>query len=173
MNIVLIGFKNVGKTTIGKALAERLDYHFLDTDHMITDLYKNETGILLTSSEIYKKEGGSFFRTIETRVILGLNHIKNAIVSTGGGSILSGQNRDFLKTIGSVIHLRVSKNELLKRFENKINPMFLDKDNKEVTFDEMFEHRKPIYEMMADRVIDVDGKSIEEVVNDIGNHNGI
>ena len=85
-NIILTGFMGSGKTEVGKRLAQRLGYAFLDTDKLIEE----KTGKSI--SEIFREEGESSFRELETEVIKNLSGITGYIISTGGGIVIREEN---------------------------------------------------------------------------------
>ena len=85
MNIILIGFKNSGKTTVGERLSEILKYDFLDTDRLIEKSYGNEGKNV---SDIYRLEGEERFREIESEITLNLKNPTSYVLSTGGGVVL-------------------------------------------------------------------------------------
>jgi len=91
MNIYLIGYRASGKTTIGRALAEKLGYLFLDVDEEIV----KQSGISI--SEMVKKHGWNYFRQQEKKTIKELSKLSYHIVATGGGVILNRENIDIIK----------------------------------------------------------------------------
>src|SRR5688572_1761916 len=101
-----------GKTTIGKLLAKHLGKSFYDTDQEI----EKRTGVKV--STIFELEGEAGFRKRETAVIQELSQLSNIIMATGGGAILAEENRQLLKTNGTVIYLRANVNELWHRMRN-------------------------------------------------------
>ena len=107
MNIILIGFKNCGKTTIGKILAHTLNYKFIDTDTLLEKYYFQRQGLLLPSYKIHHQEGEMKFRQIEKSAINTLLNVKKTIIATGGGSVLNQENVNFFKKIGKMIYLYV------------------------------------------------------------------
>ena len=101
MNIVLCGFMGCGKTTVGKILSEKLSMKFVDVDELI----EQEQG--MTISEIFEKYGEIGFRKIENETIKKVSQWNNAIVSTGGGSVLNVDNVTALKSSGKIFFLDV------------------------------------------------------------------
>lgn len=102
MNIILIGFKGVGKTTLGRILAEQLEYDFIDTDLLLLKKY-NMTCI----TELYKYLGEKEFRQAEQNVINDISCTKT-VIATGGGAYINKVNRIKLHTLGHVINLEIS-----------------------------------------------------------------
>ena len=108
-NIYLVGLMGAGKTTLGRALAKRLDYQFVDSDHEI----EARTGVRLTT--IFEIEGEEGFRKREAQVIAELATYKRRVVATGGGAVLRQENRDQLRSSGFVIYLDVPLSTLWER----------------------------------------------------------
>jgi shikimate dehydrogenase len=106
-NIVLTGMPGSGKSSVGKALAEKLQRKFIDTDEIIV---KN-AGMPIT--EIFEKYGEVYFRELETKAILEASKYSNAVISTGGGAILKDKNISLLKMNGKIYFLDRSLEKLL------------------------------------------------------------
>ena len=98
-NIVLIGYMGAGKTTVGKALAKKLGYEFIDTDLYI------EAQEGMTIPDIFEKKGEAYFRALETDVIRKLREKTHCVIATGGGLPLRKENSDLLKEVGTVYYL--------------------------------------------------------------------
>ena len=98
MNIILIGFKNSGKTTIGKRLSQILNKNFVDTDDLIIEKYKEIDDNKLSISKIYQNLGNFEFRKIESEVVNRLKLFHNSIIATGGGTVLDPNNLILLKS---------------------------------------------------------------------------
>ncbi len=154
MNIILIGFKNCGKTTMGKVLAESKGWRFVDTDHLIEETYNASNQTHLSTCDIYKKEGSDFFRELEHKVLTTLIDSQNTVIATGGGIVIEEKNRDILKKLGTVLYLNVPKEELKKRMNKNKLPAFLEESNSDDSFEEVYKFRKPIYELLADEIIE-------------------
>ena len=91
MRIILIGFMGVGKTSVGKKLAKKLEVDFIDTDCEI-EKYANRT-----IPDIFEIYGETYFRGLETKVLKDLIQKDDIVISTGGGIITSKENREILK----------------------------------------------------------------------------
>lgn len=139
-NIILIGYKSSGKTTLGKKIAEKTGRHFIDTDDLIA---KN-------NREFYLAVGPTAFREIEKEVIRALAEFQNSVIATGGGTILDPENVIILKKLGKLFYLEVAKEELKKRLLIDPLPAILDPENPEASFEKMYHERKSIYESVAD-----------------------
>ena len=97
-----------GKTTVGRALAKRLNKRFIDSDHEI----EVRTGASI--SLIFEIEGEDSFRQREAEVIRDLTAQQGVVLATGGGAILNSESRAYLKSRGTVIYLRASVNSILQ-----------------------------------------------------------
>ena len=123
--IYLIGFSGCGKTTIGKALAEKLNYEFADLDQLIE---KNE-GISI--SDFFKEKGEHQFREVEQAVLSKTISYPKAVISCGGGTPCFHDNMDFMLNNGTTIYLEVSEDKLVNRLSNATNerPLLNDHEN--------------------------------------------
>ena len=109
MNIVLIGFMGCGKTTIGRKLAVRLGYRFIDTDYQI----EKEQGCRV--KELFTRYGETRFRELETNLLKRLINTNNTVISTGGGILLTPGNMDLIRRIGKSIYLNASIEDICER----------------------------------------------------------
>lgn len=153
-NIILIGFKSSGKTTLGKKIAEKTGCHFIDADDLIA---KN-------NREFYLAVGPIAFREIEKEVIRALAEFQNCIIATGGGVVLDPENVVILKKLGKLIYLKVEKEELKRRLLVDPLPAILDPDRPEESFEKMYQERKSIYEQAADYRVNAE-EQIWEFIN--------
>lgn len=161
-NIVLIGFMGCGKSTVGKMLAEKMEYQFTDTDTLI------EQNAQKTINEIFAAYGEEHFRNLETETVkkMGENTSK-AVISTGGGMPLREINAELLKKLGFVVYLRVQGKTVEKRLEGDTTRPLLQGDNVSDRIEQLITYRDPIYEYGAHMVIDVDLKSADEITEEI------
>ena len=146
MNIILIGFMGAGKTTVGRKLANRLGYFFLDTDQQI----EKQQGC--TIEEIFRYAGEATFRDLETKLLENLQSVRNTILSTGGGMFIRSKNQELLKDIGKTVYLQVDKGTLEQRLQCDLNRPLLQQPNWQKNVNEMLQHREPIY-LTADLTI--------------------
>lgn len=169
MIVSLIGFKNAGKTTIGLLLAQRVSFEFIDTDRAIEELYSKINNEILTCKAIYKKKGEKYFRELESLVIEQIKANNNTIIACGGGVVLNKQNITFLKKLGPVVYLKVSKNILCERM--KKNNLHADLENFSDDFVErfnlMYDERSLKYLASADIVVDISMIGIPAAVDSI------
>lgn len=160
-SIFLVGPMGAGKSTVGRFLAERLGYEFVDSDHEI----EARTGV--TIPMIFDIEGEAGFRQREATVIDELTQQPNIILATGGGAVLRESNRRHLRSRGFVIYLRSSVESLVQRTKNDRNRPLLQTDNPEAVLRDLLEQRDPLYLEVADLVIETQQVSIFRVVKHI------
>ncbi|MCX7981619.1 MAG: shikimate kinase [Syntrophales bacterium] len=165
MNIILIGFRGTGKTTVGRLLAQSLRLPFFDTDTFIQE----ETG--KTIRDIVATEGWFTFRQLEKNVIGLLSLHDNCVIALGGGAILDPENVRRLQDKGFFVWLTAGLNTILERLTlddktKDVRPSLTDRDLVEETGDLLI-LREPYYQQIANVVISTEGKGPEEVVNDI------
>ena len=138
-NLVLTGMMGVGKSTIGKSLAKRLSYNFLDMDRLIEDREGCSINI------IFKNKGENYFRKIETSLSLQELKKNNTIISLGGGAFLNNSIRKAVKDTSVSFWLDVSINELVKRLNKTKKRQLLFKKNMKDTVGKIYLERKRIY----------------------------
>lgn len=167
MNIILCGLPMSGKSTIGKLVAEKLHWNFIDTDRLIENAYLLKTEKKSTCRQIFLEEGEMLFRDLEKQQIASLKGSKGNIISLGGGSLGDPENRDVLKLIGKLVFLKTPLNMLWERLQRRGIPAYLiDKDinDPEKVFYQLAQKRIPIYEKAADFIIDTAPLNEQEVV---------
>ena len=156
MNLILFGFKGCGKTHFGKRLAEMMRRPFIDTDDLASQLYAQRAEQRRTTDSIYREMGRERFRALESEAILTMKSVENSIIALGGGAVLDPANVSFLKTLGTLVYLEASPETVRKRMSQGPPPAFLD----DTPFLEMIQERKPIYESISARRIDVDALGV-------------
>lgn len=160
-NFFLIGLMGAGKTTVGRALARLTNKQFYDSDHEI----ESRTGVRIPL--IFEIEGEAGFRQRETDAIAELTAKQNIILATGGGAVLNEQNRQYLKQRGHVIYLRATPHELyLRTCHDKNRPLLQTSDPKS-KLEELFNIRDPIYQALADVVVDTGRQSVQKLAHQI------
>jgi len=123
MNIVLTGFMGTGKSAVGKLLAARLGWQFIDTDEMI----EKEVGMKIP--EIFARRGEPAFRDAETEAVRLVSLLDKMVVSCGGGVVLRSENMDELEKSGIVVCLTASPETILARTKNNTDrPLLKTKD---------------------------------------------
>jgi len=110
--IILIGFMGVGKSTLGKKVANKMDLPFIDSDRVIEEKYQKSIG------EIFTEHGESYFRTLENDFISSLENKDEFVLATGGGMPCFGKNMELLNELGTTFYLERSPKELANRLFN-------------------------------------------------------
>lgn len=138
-----------GKTTLGKALAEKLERPFIDTDRLIEIAYEKTSGNALSAREIYQKEGDPLFRTLEKKVLLSLQPKREVVLATGGGTPLDPENALLLKKLGAIFYLKTLPEIVWKRVQCRGIPATLNPAHPESDFYRMATERPQVYENLA------------------------
>lgn len=156
-NVFLVGPMGVGKTTIGRVLAEQLNQEFFDSDREI----EASTGADIPW--IFDVEGESGFRLREQRMLHQLTLKSNIILATGGGAVLAEENRRNLMERGIVVYLRASIKQQVERTGRDKNRPLLQTPNPELKIRELMKIRDPLYNEVADIVIDTNRRNPRSV----------
>ncbi len=161
-NIILIGFMGVGKGTIARALSKASGRFAVDSDDLIESLENKKI------KKIFKEDSEEYFRELEKRCALWLQRcVSDTIISTGGGFY----KQENIKEIGKVIYLKSSFEAILDRLtnhpnaKNKLAKRPLLQDLKRAK--EIYNQRVKEYEKIADIIVDVENKEVEEIVKEI------
>ena len=163
MRLILIGPMASGKSTIGRKLSKRLKLNFIDIDEEV----EKSSGVSI--SWIFDVEGEEKFRERESKELMKSLNNDNCVISTGGGVVLSEQNRDHLKK-GTVIYLETSiQTQLERTLNDKKRPLLLESDNKEQTLIELKKIRDPFFNICSNITIKESKNSHNEVVDEIIN----
>ncbi len=141
MMLFLTGFMACGKSTVGRQLARRLGYFYLDTDSII------EKEQNCTIAEIFSFGGEQSFRDLETQLLKRLRGRQNTVVSTGGGMIVRPENRELMRSMGKVVYLKVSDEELIRRLHKDYKrPLMHDGKTPEERVSELMQVRRHLYD---------------------------
>lgn len=159
-NIVLIGFMGTGKTSVGKVIAKKLGFKFVDVDEVI----ERTTGMEI--SEIFSKFGEPRFRDIETEMIKLITQKTGQVIATGGGVVLKDENMERLKENGVIFCLQAPENVIFERVKHTKNRPLLQVENPEEKIKELLQKRMPLYKK-ADFCIGTEGLTPEEVAEKI------
>ena len=157
-HIVLVGMMGAGKSSVGRVLARKLHRPLLDSDELIEE----RTG--RTVREIWSSDGEAAFRAIETETLLAmLADREPAVVAAAGGVVLAEANRSALaESDAHVVWLLANVDLLVTRVKNGVHRPLLD-DDPEGILRQMYTDREPLYTEVADAVVLVDHRSINEV----------
>jgi shikimate kinase len=161
-NLVFVGPMGAGKTTIGKRVALRLGLTFVDADHRLEEL----TGAPVPL--IFECEGEAGFRARESALIAELCNGSGQLIATGGGAVLSAENRRCLRERGFVVFLQVSVAQQLQRLARDRSRPLLASGNKQEKLQALAKIREPIYLELADLVFDSDGPSLAHAADQLG-----
>ncbi|PFG13867.1 shikimate kinase [Bacillus sp. es.036] len=157
--IYLTGFMGSGKTTVAEELSKALALPSEDTDKHVTKMQGREIPV------IFESEGEKAFRSYETASLKDLP-TENIIISTGGGIVLSENNRSFMKQNGTMIYLHCEPEEIVKRLEGDTSRPLLAGDNKQNKINTIFTERLPLYRE-ADYEIETTNRSVKDIVAEI------
>jgi shikimate kinase len=148
-----------GKTTVGRAVARRLDRPFFDSDHEI--VARNGARIPV----IFELEGEAGFRDREAQVISDFTSQRDIVLATGGGAILRPENRQALQNNGLVVYLRANPHDLWLRTRRDKNRPLLQTEDPKARLEELFAVRDPLYRECAHFVIETGRPSVNGLVN--------
>jgi shikimate kinase len=156
--VVLVGMMGVGKTSIGRQLAKRLQVLFKDSDHEV------EAAAGCSISEIYDWYGEQAFIDTERRVIHRLMDEAPHVLSTGVGAFITSENRDIIKRKGFSVWLDASYATLLSRVERRTHRPQLERGDKKMTLQSYIEQYYPTY-AEADYHVNCDQQSPDKTVD--------
>ena len=159
MNIVLIGYRGTGKSTVGKLLAARLGRELVSTDAEIVKRAQR------TIPEIVAQDGWEYFRELESDICRELASRDQLVIDTGGGAILRAQNVEALKKNGTLFWLTASVETIVKRIggDNQ-RPSLTGTKSFVDEIQDVLRERTPKYQASADYVIATDDRSINQLV---------
>ena len=160
MNVVLIGFMASGKTSVGRRIAKRLGFRFLDMDHFI----EQEQG--RTISEIFATEGEPHFRALETGLLRRLTQHDNTVISCGGGVVTTPGNLELLKQIGVAVFLNAAPEDIIRRLENDTRRPKVQGGGLRERVTTLLAQRMPLYQQ-ADVTIQTLGKTPNQVAGEV------
>lgn len=160
-NIFLVGPMGAGKSTIGRALAKELKLQFYDSDEVIEERAGADI------AWIFDIEGEEGFRQREIKVISELTQKNNIVLATGGGVIISPENRTLLAARGTVIYLKTSLEQQYERTKRDTRRPLLQTENLTERLEELREERQPFYEELADISFETDKLTVKAVANNI------
>ena len=150
-----------GKTTIGRGLARTLQREFIDLDHEL----EARCGVRIPV--IFEIEGEQGFRKRECQILDVCSRRPNIVMATGGGAVLSAENRRALRERGIVVYLRATVEELFRRTSRDRNRPLLATADPRATLRELLAQREALYAEIADIVIDTGATSVAQIVSQV------
>ena len=160
-NLMLIGFMGTGKSTVAGKLKQMLQAEQIEMDACIAE----EAGMSIP--DIFEKFGESHFRDLETGMLRKFKEKKPVIVSCGGGAVLRDENIEIMRGQGKIILLTATPQTIYERVKDNHDRPVLNGNMNVEYISELMEKRKVRYEMAADIVIATDGKTVDEICNEI------
>jgi shikimate kinase len=157
-NIFFVGMMGAGKTTLGKAVADRLGRAFVDTDRALVE----RTGVPVAT--IFEIEGEDGFRRRESAVLLELAQADDQVVATGGGIVIVPDNRRVMRESGIVVYLRARLERLWERTRNDATRPLLATPDPRGRLAELLQAREPLYQEAAHVVIETGAQSASTLV---------
>ena len=156
-NIILIGMPACGKSSVGVILAKTAAMSFVDTDLLLQEKEGRKLQYIIDN------QGMDEFLKIEERILSSVN-AENAVISTGGSAVYSERAMAHLKSVGTVVYLKLSLSEIDRRLKNiKTRGIAMGPG----TLADLYDYRVPLYERYADITIDAEGLTIEETIAEI------
>jgi shikimate kinase len=164
-NVILVGARGSGKTSVGRELARRLGWVFIDTDAQA----EAATGQSIRS--LFEDGDEAFFRRLETGILRGAARQSQQVISVGGGAVLATENRELLRTAGVCIWLVAPAEELYRRVTQdptsaERRPALTPLDGLE-EMREVLRRRGPLYAEVAHHVVETGQRTIAEVADEV------
>lgn len=154
---MLIGMMGTGKSVVGKVLEEKTGLRRFDTDEVVSSKSK------MPVNEIFSTHGEGHFRDLETETLRSMSLEEPAIIVTGGGIVVRGENVDLLRQLGTVVWLDADQATLRMRIRRLSDRPLLQTANPEATLSELLVAREPLYRKAADLRVDISQKNPEEI----------
>ena len=160
-NIFLIGFMGAGKSTIARTLQRELGFPLVEMDERIVQ----EQGMSI--NDIFAQYGEAHFREIESQLVVDLGKQEPSIVSCGGGVVVRPENTQNMKKSGRIVLLKASPETIFERVKNSTDRPILNGHMNVEYIAELMEKRRALYEGAADITIQTDGKTREQICEEI------
>ncbi|GAB6108859.1 shikimate kinase [Fusibacter bizertensis] len=157
-NIILVGMMGSGKSTIGKLVADKLNYKLIDMDQMIEQMQG------MAISQIFDLHGEAKFRALETDLLNKLSGIDNAVISTGGGIVLNPVNTMLLKNMGTIFYLEGTLEQLMRNLEGETDHRPVLKSN---SLETVLRVRSGLYTATAHHIIAINNQTKEMIAERI------
>ena len=159
-NIYLVGFMGTGKSAVGKQLAEKLKWQFIDLDTLI------EMKQRMAITEIFTKAGEAHFRRIEKKTLAEVSGENDFVFACGGGIVLDKDNIRVMKSTGKMICLEATADAILKRTHGTAHRPLLNVKDPRQRIDTLLKFRAPFY-ALADYTVNTSRFSINQVTDNI------
>ena len=159
-NIVLVGFMGTGKSAVGRVIAQKLEFHFIDTDDVIEQTSKAKI------FDIFAEHGEDYFRDLESQAVKSVVLMKNQVVATGGGVVLRSSNIDLLRTGGPIFCLNATPKAIWDRVRSSRSRPLLRGPEPLKKIETLLDKRAPYY-ALADHQIETTGVSVDRVADEI------
>ena len=162
-NIILEGFMGSGKSTVSEILSDKLDLELIDTDEAIEEAEGRKI------SDIFAQDGEEAFRDMETGLVemMVSDHMRETVISLGGGLPVREKNRELLNKVGKVVYLRTAPETVYDRLKGDDTRPLLKSEDPLARIKELQDKRGKIYEEAADIIVDTDGKTPVQVAEEI------
>lgn len=160
-NIFLVGPMGAGKSAVGRHLARTLHLTFVDSD----DEVETRTGVDIPF--IFEKEGEEGFRKRESSAIDDLTKMDSVVLATGGGAVVSPENRSHLGGRGLVVYLYTTVDQQVSRTKKGRDRPLLESGDRREVLTNLLQQRDPLYREVADIIVETDGRKVQSVANEI------
>lgn len=162
MNIVLIGYRGTGKSSVAKILADRLKWPLVSTDAEII----KKAGMPVPA--IIQKRGWDYFRDVESQICRRVGSKDRTIIDTGGGAILRKENVEALRQRSRVFWLTAEVATIMERIKSGTErPSLTGKKSYVEEVEDVLKERLPFYKAACDHIIPTDDRTIEEIADEI------
>ena len=160
-NIILIGMPGAGKSTLGIVLAKIMNYRFIDADLVIQQQCDK------TLQKLIDACGPDGFIEVENEILRDLE-AEHSVIATGGSAVYSDEAMKHLASIGRVVYLKISYEQLVGRLSDLQERGVVLKGGIGMSLRELYDERKPLYEQYAEVTVDVDDHSITAAARNVG-----
>lgn len=162
-NVVLVGFMGCGKSTLGRLLASRLEWTFVDTDRII------ETTTGKSISDIFASDGESLFRKLESDALVSVCSGVRQVIATGGGAVIRPENLDAIREAGFVVWLTARADVIVSRTARRRGrrPLLETDEDPLVRVHRFLGERGPLYRAIADGIVDTSDRPPRMMANEL------
>jgi shikimate kinase len=158
-NLVLVGFMGSGKSSVGREIARRWGFRFIDTDTAIRQKFGKSI------PDIFASIGEPLFRDEENQALQNLQNTDQAVIATGGGIVLQPRNHPLLRSLGVVVWLTASEEVIWERVSRNQNRPLLKTPDPRTTISTLMSTRYPLYRSLADITVETSGLTHQEVAD--------